>query len=194
MSTTTHLSYDSIIGRIYPKPQNGPCRLERPTQPVLFCEKQVYPLEDLQGALDHYEEYTNRLKTDPTFWNLKLILYVLNAPSIISMSVIPCDGTEKASLFIQKGEMVDGRVGFFAPYLLSRQEQEKWKAEPQLPNPYKIHNDETIEQSLAGVDEENCVDLRDCLECFLIDRSTIAVALTYKTPAGDISSRCWLKV
>ncbi len=184
----------SIEGYIYPRSQSMSCGLETPTAPTyLESKKYSLPMDVLKTSLDEYEQHIEWPVTHRVYWKPKLIFQVLNASSIVSMSVIPSNHTEKAILFVQKGILEKGAIGFFAPYL-SEEQQEEWNAKPELPHLHQIQNEETIDQSLTGLDQKVFQDIKACLKYFLLDGSTQAIVLTYQNPAGEVCSLGWQKV
>jgi hypothetical protein len=183
----------SIQGCIFPSSHSISCGLEvSSAPPSLESVTQCAPLDDLKTSLDQYEELTNLPLTHPLYWKPKLILQVLNAPSVVSVSFIPLNRADSSVLFIQKGIVEKGITGFFAPYLTEEQ-QEQWNATTELPNIHPIQNEDSIDQSLTGLEQEVFQEIKDCLKYFLLDSCTQAIALTYETAAG-ICSRSWIKV
>jgi len=194
MFEINNLSFYYIEGCIYPRSQSMSCGLEAPADPpYLESNPNSMPMDVLKTSLDEYEKHIEWPVTHPVYWKPKLIFQVLNASSIVSMSVIPLNYTEKTILFVQKGIREEGTIGFFAPYL-SEQQQEEWNAKPELPHLRKIQNEETIDQSLIGLDEKVFQDIKACLKYFLLDRCTHAIVLTYQNPAGEFCSLGWQKV
>ncbi len=193
MFEISNLSIYSIEGCIFPISQSPSCGSEaQAALPSLTSVTQLARLDDLKASLDQYEELTNLPVTDPLYWKPKLILQVLNAPSVVSVSFIPLNCAGNSILFIQKEIIEKGITGFFAPYLPEEQ-QEEWNATPELPNIHLIQNEDSIDQSLTGLEQEVFQEIKDCLKYFLLDSCTHAIALTYETAAG-ICSRSWIKV
>ncbi len=174
------INFFIISGQLSPQNLPQSCGLETkmPDSPFLVL-KDTKELEHLEKTLALYEKFVSQ--DDPNFWRKRLIIAMGVSPHIISMSLVPSKQDEPATLFIQKKEEDEEVVGFFLPYLLICKD---------IP---RITDEESLTQSLEGLDESVCGEILQCLTYFLHDPKTASLALTYQGQEGACTTCCWTK-
>ncbi len=187
------ISVLTIEGILEPESYSVGCSQESEShqQPAqMFQNTCDYPIDDCLSIKNNFKMNFDR--ADPMFWKQRVIFHMMASPIIVSMSFIPFSGIKCQILFLQKINLLPKIRGFVAPYL-SEEDQKKLCATATVPVCHKVHDENSIDDSLVGLDLCS-EELRPILRYFLKDPATAFLGITFLGYGGRLILHGWLKV
>lgn len=159
------------------------------------CDSYVLEQNRMSCPLDLLKNTQIKLKNpdsnqDDVFWKVRTIVGVGVSDAIVSVTFVPSIWKDTQDLFIQKND--EAPIGFVAPYL-SEEQQKQWNASTCF-STYDIVTDlESIESSISGYEGTLYDHLKECLTCFINDKTTHAIGITFIGPDEQVISHGWIK-
>ncbi len=160
------------------------CGMEQhDVSPQFVFESKTTSLINLLKAREFFDKHYPK-ENEHLFWRDKLIIWMATSKNIFSVGFMPTDLTEENILVVKKqDETMPAR----------KEELDDWISMPSPERQDEINDQGSLLETIEDLDDSVYWDLRACLECFLEDKTSQVLRVTYAPSAGEQTTQEWIK-